>query len=96
MTNPGFMGQRAGQQASQSFNNASQQHASQTSQDAVRHSLTAARHGGYRPRRSRPLRRLVGFVFTLVFLAVAAGIALLILSQAAPDLFDQVLSWFRS
>lgn len=42
------------------------------------------------PRRSRPLGllgELVKLVITLVFLAVAVGVALLIASQAVPGLF---------
>jgi hypothetical protein len=91
MTNPGFMGQRAGQQASQSATNTARQHASQTSQNALHGSLAAARRGNYRrTRRSRPLGLLGGLVklvITLIFLAVAVGVALLIVSQAAPGLF---------
>jgi hypothetical protein len=95
MTNPGFMGQRAGQQASQSATNAARQQASQNYQAGLRHSLDAARRsGGYRrTRRFGLLGRLVSLVVTLVVLAVAAGIALLILSQAAPDVFAQLTSW---
>jgi hypothetical protein len=87
MTNPGFMGQRAGQQAAQSFRNASQQHASASHQHLVRGAADAARRSGYRPRpRSGPLGligRLIKLVATLAVLAVAAGIALLVLHQAA-------------
>lgn len=97
MTNPGFMGQRAGQQASQSATNAARQHASQASQDAMRGAQSAARRGSYQ-RRSRQLGLLGGLVklvITLVFLAFAVGVALLILSQAAPEFLDQVTSWFQ-
>jgi hypothetical protein len=40
--------------------------------------------------------RLLGFVFSLVFIAIAVGIFLLILGSAQPDWFDHVRSWFDS
>ncbi|MGW4210312.1 hypothetical protein ACWEIJ_20150 [Lentzea sp. NPDC004789] len=87
MTNPGSMGQRAAQQAARSFSTASQQHASASHQHLVRGASDAARRGGHHPRRrSGPLGligRLIRFVVTLVVLVVAAGIALLVLHQAA-------------
>ena len=93
MTNPGFMGQRAGQQAAQSFRTASQQHASASQQHLVRHASDAARRAGHHPpARSRPLGligRLIRLVATIVVLAVAAGIALAILNQAAPGLLTR-------
>lgn len=41
-----------------------------------------------------PVRRVLGFVFSLVFIAIAVGIFLVILSAAAPDWFDHVKAWF--
>lgn len=38
--------------------------------------------------------RLIGLVFTLVVVAIAAGIFLMILGQASPDLFNQLKTWF--
>ena len=42
------------------------------------------------------VRRLFGFVFSLVFIAIAVGIFLMILNAAQPDLFNHVKSWFDS
>nr|WP_042191142.1 hypothetical protein [Kibdelosporangium sp. MJ126-NF4]CEL19870.1 hypothetical protein [Kibdelosporangium sp. MJ126-NF4]CTQ97094.1 hypothetical protein [Kibdelosporangium sp. MJ126-NF4] len=96
MSNPGFMGQQASQQASASASRASQQHASMASQHAMQHasSLSHRHHsrsagrGGF-----GLLGRLVGLVFTLVSLAIAAGVFLLILSQAQPEWFHGVMTW---
>lgn len=41
-----------------------------------------------------PIRRLIGFVFSLVFIAVAVGIFLVILSAAQPDWLNHVTTWF--
>ncbi|MCW6006753.1 hypothetical protein K1W54_19510 [Micromonospora sp. CPCC 205371] len=49
----------------------------------------------YRGRRRGPfvfIRRLFGFLFSLVFIAIAIGIFLTILGVARPDWFDQVMS----
>ena len=50
----------------------------------------------YRRRRGPvgAIRRLFGFVFSIVFIAIAVGIFLAILSTAQPDWFDHVMSWF--
>lgn len=41
------------------------------------------------------IRRLLGLVFTLVVIAIAVGIFLMILGQASPDVFNQVMTWFE-
>ena len=91
MTNPGFMGQRSAQQASSSFTNSAGQHASQAYQSQVRHSLDAA-HRANTGRRSGG--GAIGVALSVLVIAVAAGIALLVLSQAAPDIFAYLMSWF--
>ena len=58
----------------------------------------AAHHGQllYRSRRGPvgTVRRVFGFLFSLVFFAIAVGIFLTILSVAQPDWFDHVKTWF--
>lgn len=41
------------------------------------------------------IRRLLGLVFSLVVIAIAVGIFLMILGQASPELFNQVVTWFE-
>lgn len=80
MTNPGSMGQQAAQQA-----------AARAQQAAANSYYLAHRNDVRRPRRGGlfgVVRRLVGFVFSLVVIAIAIGIFLLILSQAQPDWFE--------
>jgi hypothetical protein len=48
-------------------------------------------HRRHRP--AGPVRRLFGLVSSLVFIAIAAGIFLLILSAAEPGFFDHVKTW---
>jgi hypothetical protein len=59
----------------------------------------AAYHDQLRRRRQRGpvgvIRRLFGFVFSLVVIAIAVGIFLMIVGQASPDLFNQVKTWFE-
>jgi hypothetical protein len=71
-------------------------------QQVQNNSATFRRNAAYqdqlRYRRQRgpvgAIRRLFGFVFSLVFIAIAVGIFLAILSTAQPDWFDHVMSWF--
>jgi hypothetical protein len=82
--------------------------AQQNYQQQVQHNSTtfarnAAYHGQqlrYRRQHPRgpvgPIRRLIGFVFSLVFIAIAVGIFLVILSAAQPDWFNHVKTWFDS
>ncbi len=51
------------------------------------------RHRGRR-HPAGPVRRLFGLVFSLVFIAIAVGILLVILSMAEPGLSDHVKTWF--
>lgn len=51
------------------------------------------RHRGRR-RPAGPVRRLFGLVFSLVVIAIAVGILLMILSVADPGLFGHVKAWF--
>jgi hypothetical protein len=97
MTSPGSMGQQAAQQAAASASRGAQQHASASYQHTVRHASNAVhRQQHYRGgRRFGLLGRLVSLVFTLVIIAVAVGIVLLVLGQAQPDWFDSALTWFE-
>jgi len=58
----------------------------------------AAYHDQLRYRRQRGpvgmVRRLFGLVFSLVFIAIAVGIFVVILSAAQPDWFNHVQTWF--
>jgi hypothetical protein len=78
--------------------------AQQNYQQQVQHnSATFARNAAYQDqlrhrRRRGPLgqiRRLIGFVFSLAFIAIAVGILLVILSAAEPDWFHHVTTWFE-
>jgi hypothetical protein len=87
MTTPGA---RSAQQAYQQ----------QVQQNSANFQRNAAHAGylGYRSRHPRGpvgvVRRLFGFVFSLVVIAIAVGIFLVILSAAQPDWFDHVKTWF--
>lgn len=85
MTNPGYQSQQAAAAASRA-----QQAAANSYYLAHRNDVRRPRRGGV----LGAIRRLVGLVFSLVVIAIAIGIFLLILSQAQPDWFDQVMSWF--
>jgi hypothetical protein len=101
MTNPGFMGQQAAQQAAARASSAAQQTAATdygfTTQAA---SNAGRRHSNryHRPHRRGgffgAIGRLVSLLFTLVFLAVATGVFLMILSQAQPDWYAHLKAWF--
>ncbi|GAA3431720.1 hypothetical protein [Kutzneria kofuensis] len=74
--------------------------AQQNYQQQVQHnSSTFARNAAYHAqRRGRrgpvgAVRRLFGLVCSLVFVAIALGIFLMILNAAQPDLLDQAKSW---
>jgi hypothetical protein len=101
MTNPGFMGSQAAQQAAARASSAAQQAAAIGYGFTMQAASNAGRHhspGYYRPHRRvgffGVIGRLVSLLFTLVFLAVAAGIVLVILSQAQPDWFAHLKTWF--
>lgn len=49
-----------------------------------------ASHDQLRRRRGGPVRRLLGLVFSLAFVAIVVGILLTVLSAAQPDWF----AWF--
>jgi hypothetical protein len=83
------MGQQAQQQQAQ-HNRSAAFHR----QAAYHDHLRRRRRGGRG--RFGLLGRLVGLVFTLVTIAVAVGIFLLILSQAQPAWFDTITSWFEN
>ena len=63
-----------------------------------RQSAEAQRQLGHRRHRgpAGPIRRLIGFVFSLVFIAIAAGVFLVILTTADPHWFDHVKTWLGS
>src|SRR5262249_14393361 len=105
MTNPGFMGQQAAQQAAAAASRGAQQTAATSYGMTVQAASNAGRRSHYRPHSNyRPHRRvgffgmigrLVSLVFTLVIIAVAVGIFLVILSQAQPDWFTHIKAWFN-
>lgn len=87
------MGQQAAQQAAASASRAAQQQANQNYQQTIRHASSLNHRHSPRPsgRRQRGLfGRLISLVFTLVTLVVAAGVFLLILSQAQPGWFNSL------
>lgn len=85
MTSPGA---RSAQQAYQQ----------QVQNNSATFHRNAAYHDQLRYRRRRGpvgmVRRLFGFLFSLLFIAIAVGIFLTILSVALPDWFDHVKTWF--
>lgn len=82
MTSPGARGaQQAYQQQAQ--NNSATFRRNTASHDQLRRRGPAG-----------AVRRLVGLVFSLVFIAIVAGILLTVLSAAQPDWFDHVTTWF--
>lgn len=91
VTNPGFMGQQAAQQAAASARNAAMQQASHAHQQTVRHAGSLD-HRTYHPARGA-FGRLFNFVFGLVTIAAALWILLLVISQAQPHWYHQILSW---
>ena len=72
-------------------------------QQVQNNSATFRRNAAYQDhrryqRRRGPLgavRRLLGLVFSLVSVAIAVGILLVILSAAQPDWLDHVKTWFE-
>jgi hypothetical protein len=69
-------------------------------QQVQNNSATFRRNAAYDDARRRqargpvgPIRRLLGLVFSLVFVAIAVGIFLMILNTAQPELLDHVTSW---
>lgn len=99
MTNPGFLGQQAAQQGAAAASRGAQQTAAIGYGMTVQAASNAARRHHYRPH-SRVgffgvIGRLFTLVFTLVFLAVAVGIFMIILSQAQPDWFTHIKTWFE-
>ena len=82
----------------------SRQAQQQNYQQQVQNSMTFARNAAHDQRRLHArgargpvgaIRRLFGFVFSLVFIAIAIGIFVLILSTAEPHWFDHVKTWFE-
>lgn len=75
--------------------------AQQNYQQQVQHDrATFARNSAYHAQRRRRgpvgvVRRLLGLVFSLVFVAIAVGIFLMILNAAQPHLLDQAKTWFE-
>jgi hypothetical protein len=75
--------------------------AQQNYQQQVQHDRsTFARNSAYHARRRRRgpvgvVRGLLGLVFSLVFIAIAVGIFLMVLNAAQPHLLDQVKTWFE-
>jgi hypothetical protein len=54
----------------------------------------AAYHASMRRRGPMgPVRALLGLVFSLLFIAIAVGIFLMILNAAQPELLDQAKTW---
>jgi len=69
-------------------------------QQVQNNSATFRRNAAYHDARRRqargpvgPVRRLLGLVFSLVFVAIAVGIFLMILNTAQPELLDHVTTW---
>jgi len=70
-------------------------------QQVQNNSATFRRNAAYDDARRRrqargpvgPVRRLLGLVFSLVFVAIAVGIFLMILNTAQPELLDHVTTW---
>jgi hypothetical protein len=78
---------------------AQQNYQQQVLQNSATFARNTANAGNLRYRRRQrgpvgPIRRLIGFVFSLVFIAIAAVIFLAILGAAQPDWFDHVGTWF--
>jgi len=100
MTNPGSMGQRAGQQASASASRGAQQSAARATDLTMRGGSRAGQQHYSRPRGPMgffgAIGRLIGLVITLAVIAVAVGIFLMVLGQVQPDWFANVTSWFES
>jgi hypothetical protein len=98
MTNPGSMGQQAAQQASASASRAAQQQASYAQQMNVQNASRAAHNHRYHygpPARGGAVRKLFAVLFTLVFLAILVGVALVVLGATQPDWFDHLRAWFE-
>jgi sorbitol-specific phosphotransferase system component IIBC len=100
MTNPGFQAQQAAQQAQQQ---AVQQNIRNSTESAAQ-ARRAAELGRPRPQyyayRRSPVRtglglvgRLIAFVVTLVGIAVAVGIFLLVLNRANPGAVHHIGQW---
>jgi hypothetical protein len=97
MTNPGFMGQQAAQQAAAAASRAASQQANANYQQTVRHASSLNHQRHYRGGGGLGMfGRVASAVFSLVVLAAALGILLLILSQAQPHLFHVVTTWLDS
>jgi len=82
MTTPG------GRQAQQNYQQQVQHNSATFRRNAAYHDHLRHRGPG------SVVRRLLGLVFSLVFIAVAVAIALVILSAAQPDWFGHVTTWF--
>jgi hypothetical protein len=80
MTSPGA------RQAQQNYQQQVQNNSATFRRNAAQH---ASRRGPM-----RPIRALLGLAFSLVFIAIAVGIFLMILNAAQPELLDQAKTWF--
>ncbi len=96
MTNPGFMGQQAAQQAAAAASRAASQQANTNYQQTVRHASSLNHQRHYRGGGFGMFGRVASALFSLVVLAAALGILLLVLSQAQPHWFHVVTTWLDS
>jgi hypothetical protein len=85
MTNPGA------RQAQQNY----QRQVQQNSANFARDTAYQAQLRNHRRGPVGPVRRLLRFLFSLMFLAIAVGIVLAILSAAQPEWFDYLKTWFN-
>jgi hypothetical protein len=92
------MGQQAAQQAAAAASRAASQQANTNYQQTVRHasSLNHQRHYRGSGGGLGMFGRVASAVFSLVVIAAALGILLLILSQAQPHWFHVVTTWLGS
>lgn len=85
MTNPGFLGQQAAQQAAASASRGAAQNAATAYNTTVQNASRLSHRHPHRPSRGGffgLVGRLVRLVFSLVVIVMAVGIFLMILTQA--------------
>ncbi|WP_134668013.1 MULTISPECIES: hypothetical protein [unclassified Amycolatopsis] len=76
--------------------NAQQNYQRQVQQNSTTFARNAAYHAQLNRRRGSGglARGLVGFLFSLVFIAIAVGVLLVVLATAQPEWFEHVKNWF--
>ncbi|MEV6611804.1 hypothetical protein [Kutzneria sp. NPDC051319] len=73
---------------------AQQNYQQQVQNNSATFRRNAAHHASTRRRGPMgPIRALLGLVFSLIFVAIAVGIFLMILNAAQPELLDQAKTW---